>query len=68
MDHQNKPDVALAIVWEWVDRTMHDYYVSGVKQPEQSRGPWDLYTLLDTIPGAGAFCPVAAGGCPRLLQ
>ena len=49
-------------------RMVHDYYVFGVKQPEQSRGPWDLYTLLDTIPGADAFRPVAAGGCPRLLQ
>ncbi len=49
-------------------RMVHDYYVFGVKQPEQSHGPWDLYTLLDTIPGAEAFRPVAAGGCPRLLQ
>ena len=49
-------------------RMVHDFYVFGVKQPEQSHGPWDLYTLLDTIPGAEAFRPVAAGGCPRLLQ
>ena len=49
-------------------RMVHDYYVFGVKQPEQSRGPWDLYALLDTIPGAEACRPLAAGGCPRLLQ
>ena len=49
-------------------RMVHDYYVFSVKQPEQSRGPWDLYALLDTIPGAEAFRPLAAGGCPRLLQ
>jgi len=49
-------------------RMVHDFYVFGVKPPEQSRGPWDLYTLLDTIPGAEAFRPAAAGGCPRLLQ
>ena len=49
-------------------RMVHDFYVFGVKQPEQSRGPWDLYALLDTIPGAEAFRPLAAGGCPRLLQ
>ena len=49
-------------------RMVHDFYVFGVKPPEQSHGPWDLYALLDTIPGADAFRPVAAGGCPRLLQ
>jgi len=49
-------------------RMVHDYYVFHVKQPGESRGPWDLYTLLDTIPGIEAFRPVAAGGCPRLLQ
>ncbi len=49
-------------------RMVHDYYAFQVKQPEQSRGPWDLYTLLDTIPGAEAFRPVADGFCPRLLH
>ncbi len=49
-------------------RMVHDYYVFNVKQPGDSHGPWDLYTLLDTIPGDEAFRPVATGGCPRLLQ
>ena len=49
-------------------RMVHDYYVFGVKRPEQSHDAWDLYALLDTIPGADAFRPVGAGGCPRLLQ
>ena len=49
-------------------RMVHDFYVLKVKQPAASTGPWDLYSLLDTIPGAEAFRPVADGGCPRLLQ
>lgn len=49
-------------------RMVHDYYVFNVKQPGTAHGPWDLYTLLDTIPGSEAFRPVAAGGCPRLLH
>lgn len=49
-------------------RMVHDFYVFQVKQPEQSHDAWDLYALLDTIPGAEAFRPVAAGSCPRLLQ
>ncbi len=49
-------------------RMVHDWYVFRVKRPEESRGPWDLYTLLDTVPGDQAFRSVEAGGCPRLLQ
>ena len=49
-------------------RMVHDWYVFRVKRPEESRGPWDLYALLDTVPGGQAFRSVEAGGCPRLLQ
>ena len=48
-------------------RMVHDYYVFQVKRPEESAGPWDLYNLLDTIPGRDAFRPLADGGCPRLM-
>ena len=48
-------------------RMVHDWYVFRVKRPEESRGPWDLYALLDTVPGEQAFRPLEAGGCPRLL-
>ena len=49
-------------------RMVHDYYVFEVTSPSESRGPWDLYKLLDTIPPAQAFRSLAAGGCPRLLK
>lgn len=49
-------------------RMVHDYYVFQVKTPAESKGPWDLYKLLDTIPADQAFRPVALGGCPRLLN
>ena len=49
-------------------RMVHDYYVFHVKQPNESHGLWDLYRLLDTIPGRDAFRPMADGGCPRLMQ
>ena len=48
-------------------RMVHDWYVFQVKRPEESRGLWDLYALLDTVPGDQAFRPLEAGGCPRLL-
>ena len=49
-------------------RMVHDYYVYEVKKPEQSHGPWDLLTLVDTIPGPDAFRSLADGHCPRLMQ
>ncbi len=48
-------------------RMSHDWYVFEVKHAAQSQGPWDLYTLVDTVPGAAAFRPVDGALCPRLL-
>ncbi len=48
-------------------RMVHDYYVFQVKQPAESTGPWDLYKLVDTIPGDQAFRPMTQGLCPHPL-
>jgi branched-chain amino acid transport system substrate-binding protein len=45
-------------------RTVHPMYVFRVKKPEDSKGRWDDYTLLTTIPSEEAFRPLADGGCP----
>ena len=45
-------------------RKIHDAYLYEVKKPAESKGPWDLYKLLATIPGDQAFRPLAEGGCP----
>jgi branched-chain amino acid transport system substrate-binding protein len=45
-------------------RKIHDAYLYEVKKPAESKGPWDLYKLLATIPGDQAFRPLADGGCP----
>ncbi|HEV2676303.1 MAG TPA: ABC transporter substrate-binding protein [Aliidongia sp.] len=45
-------------------RATHAMYVFRVKKPEQSKGRWDDYELLATIPAAEAFRPLADGGCP----
>jgi branched-chain amino acid transport system substrate-binding protein len=39
-------------------------YLFRVKAPAESKGPWDLYSLVDTIPGDRAFRLLNAGGCP----
>ena len=49
-------------------RMVHDWYLFQVKRPSESRGPWDLYHLIDTVPGDQAFRSIADGQCPRLLK
>ena len=45
-------------------RMVHDMYLFEVKKPEQSKGEWDLYNLIATVPGGEAFRPLDKGGCP----
>jgi branched-chain amino acid transport system substrate-binding protein len=45
-------------------RKTHDMYLFEVKKPEESKGPWDYYKLLATIPAEKAFRPLNDGGCP----
>jgi branched-chain amino acid transport system substrate-binding protein len=44
-------------------RHVHDMYLFEVKKPEESKGEWDLYKTVATIPAAEAFRPLADGGC-----
>jgi branched-chain amino acid transport system substrate-binding protein len=45
-------------------RMIHDMYLMQVKKPSESKGEWDLYTKLATVPGEEAFRPLDQGGCP----
>ncbi|HEU0223521.1 MAG TPA: ABC transporter substrate-binding protein [Paracoccaceae bacterium] len=45
-------------------RKIHDLYLLEVKKPEDSKGDWDYYNILATIPADTAFRPIEAGGCP----
>ncbi|MFX5918550.1 ABC transporter permease, partial [Acinetobacter baumannii] len=45
-------------------RKLHPAYLFQVKAPEESRGEWDYYKLLQTTPGEEAFRPLSEGGCP----
>jgi branched-chain amino acid transport system substrate-binding protein len=45
-------------------RKIHDMYLYEVKKPEESKGPWDYYKLLATIPADQAFRPAGETGCP----
>ncbi|MGF7161693.1 branched-chain amino acid transport system substrate-binding protein [Rhodoligotrophos appendicifer] len=44
-------------------RAIHDMYLFQVKKPSESKGPWDFYNLVSTIPADKAFRPIEDGGC-----
>jgi branched-chain amino acid transport system substrate-binding protein len=45
-------------------RVMRDMYLFEVKEPAESKYPWDYLKLLQTIPADEAFRPLNEGGCP----
>ena len=44
-------------------RMVHDMYLFQIKTPEESKGEWDLYKLLATVPGAQAYFTFEDSGC-----
>jgi branched-chain amino acid transport system substrate-binding protein len=49
-------------------RMVHDMYLFQVKKPSDSKGPWDYYNLIATIPGDEAFQPLSASRCPLIKK
>ncbi|HXT78431.1 MAG TPA: ABC transporter substrate-binding protein, partial [Acetobacteraceae bacterium] len=49
-------------------RAVHDMYTFRVKTPAESKGRWDDYHVVATIPGAQAFRPLDKGGCRLVKQ
>ena len=44
-------------------RMVHDMYLAEVKKPSESKGPWDYYKILRTIPGDEAYKPLSESAC-----
>ncbi|MDH2384662.1 ABC transporter substrate-binding protein [Bradyrhizobium sp. CER78] len=49
-------------------RVTHDAYLFEVKKPSESKGPWDFYTLVGTVPGNQAFTPLDKSTCALLKK
>ena len=49
-------------------RAIHNMYLYQVKKPSESKGEWDLYKVLATIPADEAFRPMDQGGCPLVAK
>jgi branched-chain amino acid transport system substrate-binding protein len=45
-------------------RKISDIYLFEVKQPEESKGPWDYLKIIDKVPGEDMVRPLADGHCP----
>ena len=49
-------------------RKIHPMYLFEAKAPSESKGEWDLYKVLETIPAEQAFRPMSEGGCPMVAK
>ncbi|WP_454633037.1 ABC transporter substrate-binding protein [Bradyrhizobium cenepequi] len=47
---------------------MHDMYLMQVKQPSESKEPWDYYKVLATLPADKVFPPLEASACPLIRK
>lgn len=45
-------------------KLIHDMYLVQVKKPQESKGAWDYYKVLETVPGDQAFHPLTESKCP----
>ena len=45
---------------------VRDMYLFEVKKPEESKGPWDYYKLISTIPGEEAYKRPNGNECPAV--
>jgi branched-chain amino acid transport system substrate-binding protein len=49
-------------------RTIHSAYLFEVKKPSESKGAWDFYKLIGTVPGDQAFTPLSESKCSLLKK
>jgi branched-chain amino acid transport system substrate-binding protein len=49
-------------------RKMHDMYLFEVKKPGESKGKFDFYKLVSTIPAEQAFRPLSESECPLVKK
>lgn len=49
-------------------RKLHPAYLFEVKKPSESKGPYDYYKTMATIPADKAFRPLDQGACPLVAK
>ncbi len=49
-------------------RMAHEFYLYQVKTPNESKGPWDLYKLVASVPPDQAFQPLSLSRCSMIKK
>jgi branched-chain amino acid transport system substrate-binding protein len=49
-------------------RLQKEMYLTEVKAPSESKGPWDYIKILSVVPGDQAFRPIAETTCPLVKK
>jgi branched-chain amino acid transport system substrate-binding protein len=49
-------------------RMVHDMYLTQIKTPAESTGPWDLLKIVKTVRGEDVFRPLADSECPLVKR
>ncbi|MEI2417242.1 ABC transporter substrate-binding protein [Orrella sp. JC864] len=49
-------------------RMVHDMYLMQVKTPEESKGPWDYYKVVATLPGDEVYTKLSESTCKLVKQ
>lgn len=69
MESQRVHDFFAADGYVRADRKMiHDMYLLQVKKPGEPKGEWDLYNVLQTLPGETIARPLAESECPLVKK
>lgn len=64
MESEHVHDIFAADGYIRADRKMiHDMYLLQVKKPGEPKGDWDLYKVLETLPGETVNRPLAESAC-----
>jgi len=49
-------------------RMVHDMFINQVKTPAESKGRWDVFKVLQTLPGDEVAYPLEASTCPLVKK
>ena len=49
-------------------RMIYDMYLMQVKTPAESKGPWDYYKVVATLPGDEVYTTRAESRCPLIKK
>jgi len=49
-------------------RVMRNSYIAQVKTPAESKGPWDLYKILEMVPPKDSWRPLSESECPLVKK